>query len=209
MTGRSQRRPLLRRALLLAIPLLIASRAPLEPLPPLELPWPERHLAARVELGAGPLEVHTLHAPLSSKEGLAKVLTLERLFATLAGNAATPRIVAGDLNTPQYESRAGEIQTFARTRAGNLRPARGERHDAAELLLVQDLPRLGWSDAFRALHGYKRRDRSYMFVNQKFGWRLDHILASPPFEPAACEYLHEWREDGLSDHSAMWARIEA
>jgi hypothetical protein len=32
-------------------------------------------------------------------------------------------------------------------------------------------------------------------------------VASPPLVPVACEYLHEWREHGLSDHSAMWAEL--
>jgi exonuclease III len=185
----------------------IASRAPLAVVDVPGLPWPERHLAVRTSFDGIDTEIHTLHAPLSGKPDQVKVRTLEALFEFVSAPSDVPRIVTGDLNTPSYESREGRIQTFARTRAGNIRPKYGERHDAAELLLIQDLPRLGWSDAFRALHGYKRRDRSYMFVNQRFGWRLDHILASPPFAPTACEYLHEWREGGLSDHSAMWADL--
>ena len=175
------------------------------------LPWPERHLAVRTAIDAVEAEVHTLHAPLSGKPDQVKVRTLEALFAALtsAGEDDVARVVTGDFNTPQYESREGDVQTFARTRSGNIRPTYGERHDAAELLLVQELPRRGWADAFRMLHGYGRRDRSYMFANQKFGWRLDHILASPPLEPVECEYVHAWREDGLSDHSAMWADLRA
>ena len=184
----------------------IASREPVAVVEVGGLPWPERHLAVRTTVDGLDAEVHTLHAPLSGKPDQVKVRTLEGLFAHLSADDA-PRILTGDLNTPSYESREGEIQTFARTRSGKIRPDYGERHDAAELLLVQDLPRLGWSDAFRALHGYEKRDRSYMFANRKFGWRLDHILCSPPLEPVACEYVHEWREAGLSDHSAMWAEL--
>jgi endonuclease/exonuclease/phosphatase family metal-dependent hydrolase len=40
-----------------------------------------------------------------------------------------------------------------------------------------------------------------------FGYRLDHIVVSPQIEIEACDYLHEWRELGGSDHSAMWARL--
>ena len=185
----------------------IASREPLAVVEVPGLPWPERHLAVRTAVDGVDAEVHTLHAPLSEKPDQVKVRTLEALHEFVSADDGAARVVTGDLNTPSYESRDGEIQTFARTRAGNIRPAYGERHDAAELLLIQDLPTLGWSDAFRALHGYSRRDRSFMFVNQKFGWRLDHIIASPPFESVACEYLHQWREDGLSDHSAMWAEL--
>ena len=191
---------------------LIASRAPLEPAPEVAgLPWPERHLAVRTRVDGVVAEVHTLHAPLSQKPDRVKVRTLEALFEGVADPAddGVARIVTGDLNTPAYESREGEIQTFARTRSGRIRPDYGERHDRAELLLIGELPKRGWSDAFRALHGYSARDRSYMFVNRKFGWRLDHILLSPELEPVACEYLHAWREQGLSDHSAMWAEVRA
>jgi exonuclease III len=186
---------------------LIGSRQPVVVVDVPGLPWPERHLAVRTAIEGVDTEVHTLHAPLSGKPDKVKVRTLEALFEHLCADDGAARILTGDLNTPSYESREGEVQTFARTRSGKIRPDYGERHDAAELLLIQDLPRLGWSDAFRALHGYHRRDRSYMFANRKFGWRLDHIVASPPFVPVACEYVHEWREAGLSDHSAMWAEL--
>lgn len=97
-----------------------------------------------------------------------------------------PRVLAGDLNTPRSESPEGEVVTFARTRSGRLRGGRveiGERHDAAELLLLRGLP--GWSDAFRAVHGHARRDRS-----RRAPWgesyRLDHVVCSPssPLPPA-------------------------
>jgi exonuclease III len=181
---------------------LVASREPVEPVPGPDLPWSERHLAVRT---AG-IEVHTLHAPLSSKEELVKVRTLEALFAALATPDGAPRLVAGDFNTPRYESREGEIVTFARDRKGRLREELGERHDRAELLLVHELTKHGWRDAFRALHGYARRDRSWA-MRTGYGWRLDHIMASPELEPVASDYVHEWRTAGLSDHSAMWARL--
>ena len=187
---------------------LIASRSGVDPAPEVPgLPWPERHMAVITPLDGLSTEVHTLHAPLSQKPDRVKVRTLEALFEAVSADDGTPRVVTGDLNTPSYESREGEIQTFARTRSGRIRPDYGERHDRAELLLIGELPQRGWSDAFRALHGYAARDRSYMFVNRKFGWRLDHILLSPQLEPVACEYVHAWREQGLSDHSAMWADV--
>ncbi len=188
----------------------IAARDELEPAPPVQdLPWPERHLAVRTPIDGTLTEIHTLHSPLSQKPDRVKVRTLEALFAAVTSEDRNlPRIVTGDFNTPSYESREGAIQTFARTRAGKIRPDYGERHDRAELLLIDALPKEhGWSDAFRALHGYLARDRSYMFANRKFGWRLDHIMLSPELEAVACEYVHEWRENGHSDHSAMWAEV--
>jgi exonuclease III len=183
---------------------LIASRAPMRPVAaPRDLPWPERHLATRT----GKIEVHTLHAPLSSKEELAKVRTMEALFAALAVDDGRPRILAGDLNTPRYESREGEIVTFARDRRGRMREDLGERHDRAELLLIHELTRHGWRDAFRAVHGYARRDRSWAMATG-YGWRLDHIMASGELEPVEADYVHEWRTERLSDHSGIWARLE-
>jgi endonuclease/exonuclease/phosphatase family metal-dependent hydrolase len=185
---------------------LIAAREPLRDAGSLELPWPERHLRATTALGGADVEVHTLHAPLSSKEGRVKVHTLEAVFAALSAPDGMPRVLAGDLNTPRYESREGEIVTFARDRRGRMRPELGERRDRAELLLIDELVRRGWRDAFRSLHGYSRRDRSWALPTG-FGYRLDHILVSPGLEPLECEYVHDWRTGGLSDHAAMWARI--
>jgi endonuclease/exonuclease/phosphatase family metal-dependent hydrolase len=185
---------------------LTAARTSPVVVPPPELPWPERHLACTVPLDGARVEVRNVHAPLSRKAGQVKVRTLEAVFAAVARDDGKLRVVAGDLNTPRYESRAGEVLTFARTRSGRLRPAYGERHDRAELALIVDLPARGWRDAFRALHGYERRDRSWV-SRAGYGWRLDHVIVSPELEPVACEYVHEWRQRGLSDHSAIWAEV--
>ena len=104
----------------------------------------------------------------------------------------------------RLRSREGEVRTFARTRTGRIRPAYGERHDRAELLLVTGLEEYGYVDAFRALHGYSRRDRSWLYPHGKMGYRLDHVLVRG-WEVVACEYRHDWRDAGLSDHAGMWA----
>ena len=185
---------------------LTAAQAGLRPLPAPPLPWQERHLACMVRLDGIDVELRNVHAPLSQKADRVKVRTLEAIFDAVARDDGVPRVVTGDLNTPRYESRAGEVFTFARTRSGRLRPAYGERHDRAELALIAGLPARGWRDAFRALHGYERRDRSWV-SRVGYGWRLDHMLVSPELEPVACDYVHEWRERGLSDHSAIWADV--
>ena len=181
---------------------LLASRQPTEPLPGPEVPWPERLLLARVKLGGRTVEVCNLHSPISSKPDRVKVRTLEAVAAYLAAPSDTPRILAGDLNTPQYESREGEVSSFARTRSGNIRPDYGERHDRAELGIVVGLTEHGYRDAFRSLHGYSRRDRSWLYPHRKMGYRLDHILVRG-LEIEACDYRHDWRDARLSDHSAI------
>jgi endonuclease/exonuclease/phosphatase family metal-dependent hydrolase len=115
-------------------------------------------------------------------------------------------VLVGDLNTPRYESREGVVSSFARTRAGKLRPELGERHDRAELGILVGLRDHGYVDAFRELHGYGRRDRSWVYPNRSFGYRLDHILVRG-LRVEACDYRHDWRDRGLSDHAAMWARF--
>ncbi|HEU4657834.1 MAG TPA: endonuclease/exonuclease/phosphatase family protein [Capillimicrobium sp.] len=186
---------------------VVASRTPVRALPPVaELPWPERHLAVRTELDGQPVEVHDLHAPISAKAERVKVRTLETMFGVLAPPSDLPRILVGDLNTPQYESREGEVQTFARTRTGRLRPDYGERHDAAELALIVGLQAHGYVDAFRHVHGYARRDRSWLYPHRKTGYRLDHAIVRG-LRVIACEYEHAWRDAGLSDHAAMWVEL--
>jgi exonuclease III len=184
---------------------LIAAREEIEPLPGIDgLPWPERHAAAYLP-GAG-LDLHVLHAPISAKAERAKVTTLERVAAALGGEGP-PAVLVGDLNTPAYESREGEVRSFARTRGGALRDGFDERHDRAELGLVPGLAADGaWVDAFRAVHGYLARDRSWMYANGKFGYRLDHAFVRG-LRIDGCGYVHVWREAGLSDHSAMWVDV--
>jgi endonuclease/exonuclease/phosphatase family metal-dependent hydrolase len=167
------------------------------------VPWPERVLC----VGVGEVELLNLHAPISAKAEQVKVRTLEAVFEHLAAPSSAPRVFVGDLNTPQYESREGEVSSFARTRSGRIRPDYGERHDAAELGVVVGLLEHGWVDAFRVLHGYGRRDRSWMYAHGKMGYRLDHVLVRG-LQVAACEYRHDVRESRLSDHSAIWAEVE-
>jgi exonuclease III len=67
---------------------------------------------------------------------------------------------------------------------------------------VHDLRERGWVDAFRELHGYGEREASWTFRQNRGGWRLDHVLALG-LRPVAAAYAHEWRIEGLSDHSAL------
>lgn len=187
---------------------LVASRSPIALAPALDLPWPERHIAVRTAVDGAEAEVHNLHVPLSSKPDQVKVRTLEAVFAHLAAPSDIPRVLLGDLNTPRYESRDGEVHSFARTRAGNLRPDYGERHDAAELALIVGLREHGFVDAFRFLHGYGRRDRSWLYPNGRTGYRLDHVVVRG-LDVTACDYLHPWREQRLSDHAAVWATLRS
>jgi exonuclease III len=183
---------------------LIAARDEVDPLPPIDgLPWPERYAGVHVD----GLDLHALHAPISAKAERVKVITLERVAEALSDPDGPLAVLVGDLNTPAYESREGEVRSFARTRGGALRDGFDERHDRAELGLVPGLAARGaWTDAFRAVHGYGARDRSWMYANRKFGYRLDHAFARG-LTIDDCKYVHAWREAGLSDHSALWVDV--
>jgi exonuclease III len=181
---------------------LTAGRAPLEPIELADAPWPERVVCVRL----GELEVVNVHSPISPKPDLAKVRTHEAVHRHMTEGSG-PRLVCGDLNTPRKEHADGRVWTFARTRAGRLRPDRGERWDAAELALIKGLEPYGFRDAFRDLHGLEVRELSWEWPQWGGGYRLDHLIVSGEVLVSDVTYLHDWRRAGLSDHSPLAATI--
>ncbi len=183
---------------------LTAARPPsFEPVAVEGVPWPERVLAVRTASG---VEVVNVHSPVSTKPDLAKVRTHEAVYRHLAGGEG-PRLVCGDLNTPRREHPDGSVWTFARSNRGVLRPARGDRWDAAETALVRGLETFGFRDAFRERNGFADRSASWEWPRGG-GYRLDHLIVSAEVGVVACDYRHDWRrERGLSDHSALVAHL--
>jgi exodeoxyribonuclease III len=182
---------------------MTAARVAPEPVPIADVPWPERVLSVRLD----GVEVVNVHSPISPKPGLAKVLTHEAVFRHLADSSGRPRLVCGDLNTPRREHPDGTVWTFARTRAGVLRPERGERWDAAETALIRGLEPHGFRDAFRDRHGHELKEVSWAWPRGG-GYRLDHLIVSAEVAVEDCRYLHEWRTElKLSDHSPLRAEL--
>lgn len=183
----------------------IAAREPLRDAGPVTgVPWPERVLSAHLPNG---LEVVNAHSPISPSPELAKVRTHEALHEYLIARGEAPSLLCGDLNTPRREHPDGRTWTFARDRYGRLRADRGERWDRAELALIRGLEPYGFRDAFRALHGYENREPSWEWQQYGGGYRLDHLIVSAAVAVDACEYVHDWRRAGLSDHSALIAEL--
>ncbi len=174
---------------------LLAARAP-APADPLAVPRPESTLAAEVDGVA----VHTAHVP-NAANGWTKPDTLAALRAGLAAGSG-PRVLCGDLNTPRREKPDGTVISFARDTHERLRPERGDRWDSGELGVVPGLRELGFTDAFRALHGYAAKEPSWVYRRGGGGYRLDHVFISG-LEVIAATYHHDWRDGGLSDHSAL------
>jgi exodeoxyribonuclease III len=187
---------------------MLASRTPLgEVEHPLSVPWPETALGGVCETARGPVEIFCLHVP-NAANGCVKPQTLRgiRRGVDVAGPGA--RVVCGDLNTPRRELPTGEVISFARDRRGRLRSDRGAEWDAAELGVVPGLEDLGYRDVYRALHGYAHPEPSWTWqriAGHSGGWRIDHIFASAELRAISCLYHHAWRDDGLSDHSALEA----
>jgi len=183
---------------------VLAARTTPRAAQPLAVPWPETALAAAV---AG-VAVHTVHVP-NAANGWVKADTLAALRAGLAGTHGA-RVLCGDLNTPRREHADGRVVSFARDSRERLRPERGHRWDAAELGVVPGLRDLGFTDAFRAVHGPAARAPSWTFgviAGHGGGWRIDHVFASCELAVAAADYHHGWRQAGLSDHSALEADL--
>jgi endonuclease/exonuclease/phosphatase family metal-dependent hydrolase len=175
--------------------ILIASRWPFraKPLAPLpgqpvhmmqaELPWPKEGVgAAEGEEGeSDSLRVVAVHFP--QKE--AQVPLFEALLALPEAWRSQPALLIGDFNCgiPFADS---DTRTFACTH------------------LFQALLHQGWVDAWRARNG-KAREFSWISPRSGHGFRYDHALLSPPLnqQVRAVRYLHQLREEGLSDHSGL------
>jgi exonuclease III len=185
---------------------LVASSWPLRRLPGLQLEFPERYLAASVGRAGAGFEIHVAHLPPGSTRGLVKVEMFEALHTRLARPFERPRILCGDLNTPRVERGDGTVEFW-----GARHPPHTERWDEAERSVVLGLGEHDLPDVFRALNGYTPTDVSWVARRggQSWGRRYDHVFASLRLRPTACRYLHAWREQRLSDHSAIEADFAA
>jgi len=185
---------------------LTAGRWELTELELVGAPQPERVLSAVSESPAGQIEIHNAHVPPTRRAGDVKIETCEALVARLARPCSRHRILCGDLNTPRHESTEGQVETFA---IDGL--PWSARWDSAERSLACGLAEWDLRDVFRDLHGYERGDVSWVFhtrSRRKAGHRLDHVLASRSLSPVWCDYLHELRQAGISDHSPLLAVFE-
>lgn len=190
---------------------MLVSRYLLQPIDPSVLPFQQAYVSAFAEMPYGRVGVHNLHVPsIGAYEMELKLRFMEGMFAHLAQPSVLPRVVCGDFNSPAAELPDGTLITFSqRLRAdGSYGIVRGwDRWDRAERNLLEGLRPADLHDAYRSLHGYAVSEASWGAHNKGrfFGFRLDHLLASSHFQPVRMSYLHEWREQNLSDHSALEA----
>jgi len=193
--------------------LIIAGRFPLTFLNRAHpVPWPERILSASMLTLRGSVNLYTTHIPPGCTNYWMKVEMLEAVSAVVAEQTTIPSILCGDFNVPQAETPAGRIITWGEDMVdgepqvwGRWKGGDGRRWDSAERTVMEGGPKRRLVDAYRHLHGYGRQEFSW-FVKRKekrIGRRFDHMFCSRELLIKRCEYLHDFRESGLSDHSAL------
>lgn len=151
---------------------------------------PTTYLPERVQaVSIGGVELIGVYAP-SRDESVEKTARKRRFLAELLTALGERRpagtVLMGDLNIVERSNR-GADRVF----------------QDWEYELYEELPAIGWLDAYRALHA-DRVELSWVDGEGR-GYRFDHtfITADLRGQLGRCEYVHETREHDLSDHSAM------
>ena len=179
-----------------------------------EIPWRERILAADIISPNETIEFYNTYIPPGSSNRWKKIETLEGLYKGLAKHTEKKRILCGDFNTPQDELLKYGVCTFAQkiNKKGVpklkkiFRRGSGNRWDQGERNILEGLKEFNLSDAYRRIHPLPKK--AYSFVLERRGKivakrRFDHFFLSKELEIKSVEYLHKYREDGLSDHSPL------
>ncbi len=153
-----------------------------------------------------------------ANHGWSKVETFEGIYQRLARTSDHPRILCGDLNTPQAERPDGTVITWGQdilpngevVCEGSWRDPAGRedtsaRWDAAEREVLTGLAAHDLPDIYRQLHGYTPQEFSWYWKGQgrEIGRRFDHVFAAPSLDARKCCYLHDFRTGGLSDHAPI------
>lgn len=195
--------------------LLIASRWPIEIISSdeFDVPWPERILSVVINHPTIKLAIYNTHIPPGASNGWIKIEMLEGIFKKFSKAINFPQILCGDFNAPQLETSDGRIITWSQIINKNGNPeiwnewkgGAGERWDLAERNIFQHLVNYDLPDTFRLLNGYNVEEYSWFWKGKGklIGRRFDHVFASKKLKPTKCTYLHNFRDQGLSDHAPI------
>ena len=184
-----------------------------------DIPWQERVLGVDITIPNETIEFYNTYIPPGSTNRWKKIETLEGLYKGLAIHSKRKRILCGDFNTPQDELLKYGVCTFAQkiNKKGVpklrkiFRGGSGNRWDQGERNILEGLKEFNLVDAYRQLHPIPKK--AYSFVLERRGRvvakrRFDHFFLSEEFKIKSIEYLHQFRESGLSDHSPLELVIE-
>lgn len=165
---------------------------------------PHRCVAARVKLPQTEIGVVGLYVPSRGPQhqrNIAKRAFQEAVTAALAGmsdrlKVAGPVVITGDLNVvePNHDPRYAVFGKW-------------------EYDFYRSFIAAGFIDAFRACHP---EGMDYSWFGRhcghggRNGYRFDHtfITAAHASTVRECRYLHDIRENGLSDHAAMTLTVD-
>ena len=178
----------------------VFSRWPIQTLTnSISVPYPELVLSVMVQQPELPFEFHCVHIPNGREHGWEKIESFEGVYRGLASTSDIPRILCGDFNSPKEELPTGEIVPWSR---------RDERWADGELSVISGLAKFGLEDVYRQQHGYPLHSFSW-YAKNGTRRRFDHIFASRSLRVSDCDYVQDWRQDGLSDHSGIEAVFSA
>lgn len=195
----------------------VTAGTPAARVPTQGFPWPQLVLHARLRTDAGPLSIVSVHIPNGSGNGWRKIDALEALGETVLRCAGEPLVIAGDFNEPQFALQDGSVVTWGQ----ELEDGRwvtwdswsfdgvsgtGERWDSAVRWFFERSEESGLRNAFWLSHGQGEMEASHVTTRGADRW-FDHIFVSRHFAVDSCDYLHEWRTDGYSDHSPLRASL--
>lgn len=167
----------------------------------LPIPAPEVVVPVVVDSPLGRLSFASVYVPLADRgDSSIRVATQEQL-ASYLNECSGHVVVAGDMNSPRQELATGEVVPFARKTF--------DRERNAELALMGPTIAGGLYDAFRRANGYDVDGRSWYWKrgNLADGYRLDHVFATQSLAVSQSHYVHQVRQERLSDHSALVAEF--
>ena len=162
--------------------ILIASRAPVRPVPPAASPSISRRLA-EVAIDDFGFTLAGLHIPPDGS-GSARDAVFQATVDAARRRQEEAFILLGDFNAGRHRVDE-EGETFTCTR------------------LLGEIATYGYVDAWRSCHPETREFT--WFSHEGRGFRIDHAFLSRPLSARlrTCELSHRERESGLSDHSAL------
>ncbi len=188
----------------------VFSRWPLQTYQAFEVPFSRSTYSAFVAHSTLRFAIHNVHIPNGSTHKWKKIETFEGVYRGLEKDLETKHILCGDFNSPQHERDDGTVVVWGEriTDDGSIKIRGDRRWRDGESLFFTGLPALGMPDTYRRCNGWEVQEFSW-FSNRTKGEapsrRFDHIFATESLQPSTCCYLHEGREQGLSDHSAIAA----
>jgi endonuclease/exonuclease/phosphatase family metal-dependent hydrolase len=199
---------------------IIASRVPLKamPVPTGEpLPWPQLLAHGSVFLDGHEIRLVTAHIPNGISNGWAKIDTFRALASVVRNARGCACIVTGDFNEPRSSLQDQRIVTFGQEPDDNGRFAcwdkwsfqgrsgTGQEWDAAVRWFFENRKKHGLRNAYWEAHGNEAIAVSHVSRGEP-RW-FDHIFVSDHFHVVSCEYLHQFRGPGISDHSGLLATL--